>query len=64
MIAESDGHQSQPSFSNPAAIVSPTLPSGIGGVWRGDVGGYAGSPVIPETPMIESLRSKKGSSCS
>src|SRR5215468_40633 len=47
MIALSDGHQCQP--------------SGIGGVGRGDLGGYDGSPLRPATPIIWSFRSKNGS---
>src|SRR5262249_3656914 len=61
MIALSDGHQCQPSLSKPRAMVSPSLPSGIGGVGRGDLGGYDGSPLRPATPIIWSFRSKNGS---
>src|SRR5262245_35279591 len=61
MIALSDGHQCQPSRSKPRAMVSPSLPSGIGGVGRGDLGGYDGSPLRPATPIIWSFRSKNGS---
>jgi hypothetical protein len=61
-MALSDGHQCQPSRSNPRAIVAPSVSSGIGRVCRGDFGGYAGSPVIPAIPIIRSLRSKNGSS--
>ena len=63
VTALSDGHQCQPSFSKPAAIVFPLLPSGSGGI-VGSWYGYAGSPARPETPIIRSLMAKKGSSVS
>ena len=63
-MAVSDGHQCQPSLSNPAAIVWPSLPRGMGWVCRGGLGGYAVSPLRPATPTMRSLRSKNGSSSS
>ena len=59
--ALSEGHQCQPRLSKPSMTFSPTLPMGTGGVWRGDLGGLAGSPVTPATPIILSFRSKYGS---
>ena len=56
-IAVSDGHQCQLSRSKPHAIVSPSGPSGIGGVWRAERGGWDGSPVRPAIPIIRSFRS-------
>jgi hypothetical protein len=37
-------------------IVSPSRPTGTGGVPRGDRGGCDGSPVSPATPVTRSLR--------
>jgi hypothetical protein len=54
---ESDGHQCQSRRSKPRAIRSPSWPSGSGGIGRGERGGFAGSPVIPEQPIQASFRS-------
>ncbi len=59
-MAESDGHQCQPSRSKPRATVSPTRPIGSGGS-GGCFGGYIGSPASPDTPMIRSFSTKYGS---
>jgi hypothetical protein len=51
VMALSDGHQCQPSLLKPRASVSPSLPSVTGGSGT-DFGGYAGSPVRPDTPIM------------
>ena len=57
----SDGHQCQPSLFRPVASLAPPLPSGSGGIARAGRGGLAGSPAMPETPIIASFRSNQGS---
>jgi hypothetical protein len=54
MIALSEGHQCHPSLLNPLAMTSPFLPTGSGGRWD-FLGGYAGFPSSPETPIIRSF---------
>src|SRR5690349_23549604 len=58
-IAESDGHQCQPSLSNPRASALPTLPSAIAGI-GGLRGGLLGFPASPDTPIMRSFTSKNG----
>ena len=60
-IALSDGHQCQPSVFIAFAYRAPVLPSGSGGI-GGCLGGYAGSPARPETPIMRSFSAKNGSS--
>jgi len=55
-IALSEGHQCQPSLLKPRPRVSPILPRGTGGSGA-SLGGYAGSPANPATPIIWAFKS-------